>query len=189
MTTGTQINRFANPHNPSNTGSIGLFAISLLVDAQKSNNVTGAMDCSPRSFQYGSAIMKNTLTLTDPNTLAEKIEDTDAFAPKFDKGGLIPVVVTEVNTSRFLMLAYMNEEALRQSISSKQATYWSRSRKTLWRKGETSGNTQRIVEIRTDCDQDALQLIVDQLGPACHTDRKSCFYRAVNDDGTLVFRD
>ncbi len=81
------------------------------------------------------------------------------------------------------MLAYMNREALDATIATKQATYWSRSRGALWRKGETSGHTQRVVSLRVDCDQDALLMEVEQTGPACHTGERSCFYRAIDGDG------
>jgi phosphoribosyl-AMP cyclohydrolase len=93
----------------------------------------------------------------------------------------MPVVVTEASTGEVLMLAYMNDEALARTIDTREAHFWSRSRKGLWRKGEDSGNTQRVVEIRTDCDQDALLLKVEMGGAeaCCHTGRKSCFYRAV----------
>jgi len=108
-------------------------------------------------------------------------EEGDVFAPAFDAHGLIPVIVTSAETGEVLMFAFMNQEALASSIETGQATYWSRSRKTLWRKGETSGNTQRIVEMRTDCDQDVLWLTVAMAGSGacCHTGRVSCFYRSV----------
>ncbi len=93
----------------------------------------------------------------------------------------MPVVVTAASTGEVLMLAYMNGEALARTIETGEAHFWSRSRKRLWRKGEDSGNTQRVVEIRTDCDQDALLLKVEMGGAeaCCHTGRRSCFYRAV----------
>jgi len=108
-------------------------------------------------------------------------EEGTVFAPNFDAHGLLPVVVTAAKTGEVLMFAYMNAEALALSIETGQAHYWSRSRKKLWRKGETSGNGQRIVEMRTDCDQDAIWLKVEMTGTdaSCHTGRKSCFYRAV----------
>lgn len=109
------------------------------------------------------------------------LEEGTAFTPRFDADGLVPVVVTAANSGNVLMLAYMNEEALARTIETGEAHYWSRSRGKLWRKGEESGNTQRVVEIRTDCDQDAIWLKVEMIGidAACHTGRKSCFYRAV----------
>jgi phosphoribosyl-AMP cyclohydrolase len=109
------------------------------------------------------------------------IEEGSVFAPRFDADGLLPVVATSAETGEVLMLAYMNEEALARTIATGEAHYWSRSRRRLWRKGEDSGNVQRVVELRTDCDQDALWLKVETggKGAACHTGRTSCFYRAV----------
>lgn len=108
------------------------------------------------------------------------IEEGLAFTPKFDANGLVTVVVTDAKSGDVLMVAHMNEEAIRKTVTSGEAWYYSRSRKTLWRKGETSGHTQRVVELRVDCDQDALWLKVEQAGEgACHTGRRSCFYRAV----------
>ena len=108
-------------------------------------------------------------------------EEGTAFAPRFDKDGLLPVVTTAAKTGEVLMLAYMNAEALARTIETGEAHYWSRSRGRLWRKGEESGNTQRVVEMRTDCDQDAVWLRVETAGAeaACHTGRRSCFYRTV----------
>ena len=106
--------------------------------------------------------------------------------PKFDGHGLITAVVTDVATGGLLMVAHMNEEALRLTIESGDAWYWSRSRGELWRKGATSGHVQRVEELRIDCDQDAVWLAVTQTGPACHTGAHSCFYRAVRSlDGRL----
>jgi phosphoribosyl-AMP cyclohydrolase len=129
--------------------------------------------------------------------MTEKLTDIEeglAFTPKFDANGLISAVVTDAKSSDVLMVAHMNEEALRKTIASREAWYYSRSRKTLWKKGETSGHIQRVVELRVDCDQDALWLKVEQQGGgACHTGRRSCFYRAVplgkTDAVTLELRD
>ncbi|MCS7202093.1 MAG: bifunctional phosphoribosyl-AMP cyclohydrolase/phosphoribosyl-ATP diphosphatase HisIE [Dictyoglomus sp.] len=99
---------------------------------------------------------------------------------KFDENGLIPVIVQDYKTGRVLMLAYMNEFALKKTLETKEAWYWSRSRKELWHKGETSGNIQRVLDIKIDCDGDAILLIVEQKGSACHTGNYSCFYRSVN---------
>ena len=108
------------------------------------------------------------------------IEEGLAFTPNFDANGLVTVVVTDAKSGDVLMVAHMNEEAIRNTVTSGEAWYYSRSRKTLWRKGETSGHTQRVVELRVDCDQDALWLKVEQAGEgACHTGRRLCFYRAV----------
>lgn len=122
------------------------------------------------------------------------IEEGLAFTPKFDANGLVTVVVTDAKSGDVLMVAHMNEEAIRKTVASGEAWYYSRSRKTLWRKGETSGHTQRAVELRVDCDQDALWLKVEQAGEgACHTGRRSCFYRAVplgrTGSVTLEFRE
>jgi phosphoribosyl-AMP cyclohydrolase len=116
-----------------------------------------------------------------PRAATADIEEGTAFAPKFDASGLLPVVVTAATTGEVLMLAYMNEEALARTLETGEAHYWARSRGRLWRKGEESGNTMRVVEMRTDCDQDALWLKVEMGGAeaCCHTGRKSCFYRAV----------
>jgi phosphoribosyl-AMP cyclohydrolase len=118
--------------------------------------------------------------------LAGPIEETESFAPKFSADGLLPAAVTDAQNGQLLMLAYMNADALTKTIATGEAWYWSRSRSALWRKGETSGNTQRVVEIRTDCDQDTIELVVEQTGPACHTERRSCFYRVVETDGDAV---
>jgi phosphoribosyl-AMP cyclohydrolase len=106
-------------------------------------------------------------------------EEGLSLQPRFDASGLLTCVATDAATGELLMVAHMNEEALRRTIESGEAWYFSRSRKALWRKGETSGHTQRVVEMRTDCDQDAIWIRVEQTGPACHTGRKSCFYRKV----------
>ncbi|MGE0565699.1 MAG: phosphoribosyl-AMP cyclohydrolase [Pseudolabrys sp.] len=111
---------------------------------------------------------------------ASEIEEGRAFAPKFDSDGLITAVVTDAASGDLLMVAHMNAEALSKTIETGEAWYYSRSRKALWKKGESSGHGQRVIELRTDCDQDALWLKVEQTGPgACHTGRRSCFYRAV----------
>lgn len=111
---------------------------------------------------------------------SKEVEEGLAFIPKFDADGLITAVVTDAKSGDVLMVAHMNEEALRKTVASGEAWYYSRSRKALWKKGETSGHVQRVIELRVDCDQDALWLRVDQQGPgACHTGRRSCFYRAI----------
>jgi phosphoribosyl-AMP cyclohydrolase len=107
------------------------------------------------------------------------IEEGLAFRPKFDASGLVTCVATDIGTGEVLMVAHMNDEALRKTIASGEAWYFSRSRNALWRKGETSGQVQRVVEMRMDCDQDAVWIRVEQTGAACHTGRRSCFYRAV----------
>ena len=122
------------------------------------------------------------------------IEEGRAFTPKFDRDGLITAVVTDVKSGELLMVAHMNADALARTIASGEAWYYSRSRQALWKKGESSGHRQRVVELRVDCDQDALWLKVEQLGPgACHSGRRSCFYRGVplgkSGAMTLEFRD
>ncbi len=107
------------------------------------------------------------------------IEEGLAFRPKFDAAGLVTCVATDAGTGEVLMVAHMNDEALRKTIASGEAWYFSRSRKSLWRKGETSGHVQRVVEMRMDCDQDAIWIRVEQSGAACHTGRRSCFYRRI----------
>lgn len=96
---------------------------------------------------------------------------------KFDEKGLIPAVVQEWKTSEVLMVAYMNAESLRRTVETGLTWYWSRSRRTFWQKGETSGNIQRVKDILYDCDQDTLLIKVEQTGPACHTGERSCFFR------------
>jgi phosphoribosyl-AMP cyclohydrolase len=106
-------------------------------------------------------------------------EEGLAFEPKFDVSGLVTCVATDALSGDVLMVAHMNDEALRKTVATGEAWYYSRSRKALWRKGETSGQTQRVVEMRMDCDQDAVWIRVEQVGAACHTGRKSCFYRRI----------
>lgn len=115
-----------------------------------------------------------------PRGSKAEIEEGPAFAPKFDADGLIAAMAVDSVTREPLMLAYMNAESLRRTLEIGEAVYWSRSRQEYWHKGATSGHVQKIVEIRTDCDQDALVLVVEQVGAgACHTGRGSCFYRRV----------
>lgn len=135
-----------------------------------------------RQHRYAAKMTDKNKFKTREN-LSEKIEESRSFAPKFDEVGLIPAVVNDATNGDLLMVAYMNAEALRKTIETGQAWYWSRSRKEFWRKGATSGNIQQVVEIRTDCDQDVIQLIVQQTGPACHTNRRSCFYRIIEKNG------
>lgn len=102
-------------------------------------------------------------------------------AVRFDAQGLVPAIAQDAKTGAVLMLAWMNEEALRRTIAAGDVTYWSRSRQQLWRKGETSGHTQRLIEVWVDCDGDTLLLKVDQTGPACHTGEPVCFFRKLNE--------
>jgi len=111
---------------------------------------------------------------------AQAVEEGAKLAPKFDADGLVTCVATDAASGGVLMVAHMNAEALARTIESGEAWYFSRSRRALWRKGETSGHVQRVTEMRIDCDQDAVWIKVEQAGPgACHTGRRSCFYRAV----------
>ena len=111
---------------------------------------------------------------------SHEIEEGTALTPRFDGNGLVTAVVTDAASGEVLMVAHMNAEALQKTIESGEAWYFSRSRKALWKKGESSGHVQRVVELRVDCDQDAVWLRVEQAGGgACHTGRRSCFYRAV----------
>lgn len=114
------------------------------------------------------------------------VEETDEFQPRYDSNGLIGAIVTDARDGALLMFAYMDAEALRLTQETGEAHFWSRSRQALWRKGETSGNVLRVQEILTDCDQDMLQVKVLPAGPACHTGRKSCFYRKLS-GGRLMF--
>jgi len=109
----------------------------------------------------------------------QSLEHGSGLTPRFDAAGLVTAVTTDIDSGDVLMVAHMNAEALARTIATGEAWYWSRSRKSLWRKGETSGNTQSVLELRVDCDQDAVWLKVRQIGPACHTGAKSCFYRKV----------
>jgi phosphoribosyl-AMP cyclohydrolase len=106
-------------------------------------------------------------------------ESVSVEALKFDSHGLLPVIVQEARTQQVLMLAYMNREALELTLHSAEMVFWSRSRQQLWRKGETSGNRQRLVALYVDCDADCLLALVEAAGPACHTGNPSCFYRAL----------
>jgi phosphoribosyl-AMP cyclohydrolase len=131
-----------------------------------------------------------------PRGSTDEVEEGRALAPKFDADGLLTCVTTDARSGEVLMVAHMNADALARTIATGQAWYFSRSRRRLWRKGETSGHVQRVVEMRVDCDQDAVWIKVEQAGPgACHTGRRSCFYRAVplasgaDTAVTLEFRD
>jgi phosphoribosyl-AMP cyclohydrolase len=103
----------------------------------------------------------------------------DAQSLKYDANGLIPAIAQDHATGEVLMMAWMNAESLARTVATGQVTYWSRSRQAFWAKGESSGHVQKLVELRIDCDRDCLLMLVDQAGPACHTNRRSCFYTAV----------
>ncbi|WP_288990828.1 phosphoribosyl-AMP cyclohydrolase [uncultured Sphingopyxis sp.] len=116
-------------------------------------------------------------------------DTADRFLPRFDAAGLVTAIVTDADSGVLLMVAHMNADAIALTQETGQAHFWSRSRSALWRKGETSGNGLAVVEMRVDCDQDALLLRVKPAGPACHTGRRSCFYRRIECDGSLTFLD
>ena len=100
---------------------------------------------------------------------------------RYNAAGLIPAIAQDETTGEVLMMAWMNQDALRQTLESGRVTYWSRSRQAFWIKGESSGNTQALIDLRIDCDRDCLLVVVRQIGLACHTNRRSCFYTAVRD--------
>lgn len=130
--------------------------------------------------------------MTTQSSDKDKLEEGLSFAPRFDAAGLVTCVATDARSGDVLMVAHMNDEALRRTVETGDAWYYSRSRKKLWRKGETSGHVQRVVEMRMDCDQDAVWIRVEQSGAACHTGRHSCFYRVVRNEAggaKLVFID
>lgn len=110
----------------------------------------------------------------------------DPASLKYDANGLIPCIAQDYASGEVLMMAWMNADAVARTVATGRVTYWSRSRGAFWVKGETSGHHQRLVELRVDCDRDALLALVEQEGPACHTNRRSCFYTAVRDGGEVV---
>ena len=105
----------------------------------------------------------------------------DPATLRYDAAGLIPVIAQDAETLEVLMMAWMNAEAVARTLETRRVTYWSRSRQAFWVKGETSGHTQALVELRVDCDRDCLLVLVRQDGPACHTNRRTCFYTAVRE--------
>ena len=115
---------------------------------------------------------------SEPNPLIQDIA--------FDQAGLVPVIAQQYDSGEILMVAWMNRDAVVESVTSGRMCYWSRSRRALWRKGETSGQVQRLIELKLDCDGDALLARVDQLGVACHTGRRSCFFRTATSGGWQV---
>ena len=117
--------------------------------------------------------------------MADDRETGATLNPKYDANGLVTAVVTASGDGQVLMLAHMNAEALARTQETGIAHFWSRSRQSLWMKGETSGNVLRVVEMRIDCDQDAIWVIADAAGPACHTGERSCFYRRIEGEGLV----
>jgi phosphoribosyl-AMP cyclohydrolase len=116
------------------------------------------------------------MTTFDPNTL------------KFNDAGLLPAIAQQHDTGEVLMLAWMNAEAVAQTLETGQVTYWSRSRAEFWVKGKTSGHTQRLIDMRIDCDRDCILVLVDQTGAACHTNRRTCFYTGVVEGEVELFK-
>ncbi|MFI0395285.1 phosphoribosyl-AMP cyclohydrolase [Paracoccus jiaweipingae] len=106
----------------------------------------------------------------------------DPASLKYDANGLIPVIAQDHVTGDVLMMAWMNAEAVARTLDSGRVTYWSRSRQSFWIKGETSGHIQKLVDFRVDCDRDCVLVLIEQTGPACHTNRRSCFYTAIRAD-------
>ena len=105
----------------------------------------------------------------------------DPATLRYDAHGLIPAIAQDAATGDVLMMAWMNAESVARTLDTGRVTYWSRSRQAFWIKGETSGHTQKLVEMRVDCDRDTLLLLIEQTGPACHTNRRSCFFTALRD--------
>lgn len=125
----------------------------------------------------------------EPPLSGTEQDETRELRPKFNADGLLTAIAQDAETHEVLMLAWMNAEALEATIKTGRGTYWSRSRQKLWVKGETSGHTQDVVEVKIDCDQDAVLLRVKQSGGACHTGRPSCFYRTIDPDTFLLERE
>jgi len=107
------------------------------------------------------------------------------LALRYDENGLIPAIAQQHDTGEVLMMAWMNRAAVDETLRTGRVCYYSRSRKSLWRKGESSGHTQKLIDMRIDCDADTILLLVDQKGAACHTNRRSCFFRAMRDEGVV----
>ena len=113
----------------------------------------------------------------------------DPASLTYNSAGLVPAIAQDAATGEVLMLAYMNRASIEESLRGGRVVYWSRSRQAFWRKGDTSGHIQKLIEIRVDCDQDCLLLLVEQIGPACHTNRRNCFYTALRDGKAVVIAD
>ena len=147
------------------------------------------MDCRVKPGNDEAASVSDPVKFAKPGSTRE-VEEGRALMPKFDADGLVTCVATDAASGDLLMVAHMNAQSLALTIETGIAHYWSRSRKALWKKGETSGNLQTVVELRTDCDQDAVWLKVSVAGhdATCHTGRRSCFYRTVSNgpDGAVL---
>jgi len=118
-------------------------------------------------------------------TVTSSAAERAAAALTYSDAGLIPAIAQQHDTGEVLMLAWMSKDAVVETLTTGRVTYYSRSRGSLWRKGETSGNTQTLIDFRYDCDRDTVLMLVDQTGPACHTDRPNCFFTSVREDGEL----
>ena len=130
--------------------------------------------------------------MTDPTTRQGSpifASEEQLAAVTYNDDGLVPAIVQEADTGRVLMMAWMNADAIRETLASGRVCYWSRSRAALWKKGETSGQIQALKELRVDCDGDTILVLVDQIGVACHTGRRNCFYRAVRDGAFIEIAD
>jgi phosphoribosyl-AMP cyclohydrolase len=114
-----------------------------------------------------------------------KLSDT-LNALKYNQDGLIPVIAQQYDSGEVLMMAWMNQTAIEETLNTKRVCYWSRSRQTYWRKGESSGQVQQLKELRIDCDADTLLIKVDQTGPACHTGRRQCFYKLIDNEHVII---
>ncbi|MCB9963524.1 MAG: phosphoribosyl-AMP cyclohydrolase [Rhodospirillales bacterium] len=114
-------------------------------------------------------------------------DEASDFLPQWNEQGLIPAIAQDIHDKEIKMMAWMNEESLKLTLETGFVHYWARTRKKIWKKGEESGHVQKLVELRVDCDQDCLLLLIEQTGPACHTDRPTCFYRRVTADGGVSF--
>jgi phosphoribosyl-AMP cyclohydrolase len=137
--------------------------------------------CQISFLPYPARVNDESHSCFAPRLDKKQIEDGLEFAPKFDENGLLAAVAIDAHTREPLMLAWMNRESLRLTLEKGEAVYWSRSRQEIWHKGATSGQIQKVIEMRTDCDQDAVILYVEQAGGgACHTGRNSCFYRSIH---------
>lgn len=151
------------------------------------NSFTTCMQCYNIALMYSSATSPPLFPDLEQARAGTRLRlDAVLTAIPFATNGLIAAIAQQYDTREVLMLAWMNREALEETLRTGRACYWSRSRKALWRKGETSGCTQHVRQMRLDCDGDALLLLVDQLGPACHTGRPNCFYNQLDRDGLVV---
>jgi phosphoribosyl-AMP cyclohydrolase len=123
----------------------------------------------------------------EPLKQGERVALQDALDQlRFDENGLIPAIAQQQKTGEVLMMAWMNRASIEETLKTGHVCYWSRSRQSFWRKGESSGNIQTLIELRIDCDGDTLLCVVDQKGPACHTDRTNCFYLRVDDENLSI---